>query len=111
MAESVEMEDIRRSLAIIKNRASPLEDELLNCLLDMTMLHLSRRLTSAINRPKTLPTLRDSQESRRTRAAKEGLVSALADFAGSGQSRTETLPLRGQAANASEQSAYGLFRR
>jgi hypothetical protein len=57
MMESTEIEDIKRSLVIIRKKASPLKDSMLNILLDMTILHLSRKLISAIESPSTLPTL------------------------------------------------------
>ena len=40
MTESEEIEDIKRSLGIIRKRAGSLKDDLLNYLLDMTILHL-----------------------------------------------------------------------
>jgi hypothetical protein len=54
MTESEEIENTKRSLDIIKKRAGSLKDDLLNFLLDMTILHLSRKFTSATDKPTTL---------------------------------------------------------
>jgi len=54
MTESEEIEDIKRSLDIIKKRAGALKDDLANFLLDMTILHLSRKFTSVTDKPTTL---------------------------------------------------------
>ena len=56
MTESEEIEDIKRSLDIIRKRAGSLKDDLLNFLLDMTILHLSRKIASAADKPTTLTT-------------------------------------------------------
>ena len=57
MTESEEIEDIKRSLDIIRKRAGSLKDDLLNFLLDMTILHLSRKIASAADKPTTLTML------------------------------------------------------
>lgn len=57
MTESEKMEDIKRSLDIIRKRAGSLKDDLLNFLLDMTILHLSRKFASAADKPTTLAML------------------------------------------------------
>ena len=51
------MEDIKRSLDIIRKRAGSLKDDLLKFLLDMTILHLSRKFASAADKPTTLAML------------------------------------------------------
>ena len=57
MTESEEIEDIKRSLHIIRKRAGSLKDDLLNFLLDITILHLSRKIASAADKPTTLTML------------------------------------------------------
>jgi hypothetical protein len=57
MTESEEIEDTKRLLDIIKKRAGSLKDDMLNFLLDMTILsilHLSRKFTPATDKPTTL---------------------------------------------------------
>lgn len=56
MTRSEEIEEIKHSLDIIRRKLSSHKDDLLKLLLDMIMLHLSRKLTSVTNRP-TLPKL------------------------------------------------------
>jgi hypothetical protein len=58
MMESSDIEDIKRALDLIKKRTTPLKDSLLDLLLGMTILHLSRKLdNSAIDISTTLPAL------------------------------------------------------
>ena len=57
MTESEEIEDIKRSLDIIKKRAGSLKDDLFDLLLDITILHLSRKIASAADEPTTLTML------------------------------------------------------
>ena len=56
--EPMELKDIKRSLELIKVRTNPLKDGLLELLLGMTILHLSRKLNnSAIEISRSLPAL------------------------------------------------------
>ena len=57
MIDLVEMEDIKHSLGVIREEAGPLKDDMLNLLLDMAILHLARKLASAIDKPIILPAL------------------------------------------------------
>ena len=54
MTESEEIEEIKRSLHIIRKRAGSLKDDFVNFLLDMTILHLSRKIASAADEQTTL---------------------------------------------------------
>jgi hypothetical protein len=55
MTESLVIDDVKCSLELVRKGARLLKDDLLSFLLDMTILHLSRKLTAVNNRPATLP--------------------------------------------------------
>ena len=60
MTESEVTENVKRSLKMIRIRVDSQKDALLNLLLDMTILHLTRKYSSAtdrIDRPTTQATL------------------------------------------------------
>jgi hypothetical protein len=60
--EPMELKDIKRSLELIKERTTPLKDSLLELLLGMTILHVSRKLDNpAIDISTTLPALHISE--------------------------------------------------